>query len=182
MSEHLSSLQLDEVAAGLAPAPEHLTGCAECAAKLSALKTQNAAFLALPRAQAQLKSMAIEKPQRRAMLWLVPLAAAIAIGVFVQRDDASERLKGRASIVLLDSKNEPVTEASVGQKLTLAVGGAGAKSVKVVEVETGETIFSGAIAQGARVPLMQLEVTPGDVTLRAEFDDGAAAQVRLRVK
>lgn len=182
MSEHLSSLQLDEVAAGLASPPEHLTSCADCTSKLAALKTQNAAFLSMPRAQSQMKSIAVEKPKRRAVLWLVPLAAAIAIGVFVQRDDSSERLKGIASIVLLDTKGESVTEASVGQRLTLAVGGAGAKSVKVVDGDTGEEIFSGPIAQGARVPLMELEVSPGDVTLRAEFDDGASAQVRLRVK
>ncbi|MGV3624441.1 MAG: hypothetical protein ACO1OB_26720, partial [Archangium sp.] len=177
MTEHLSSLQLDEIAAGLVAKPEHLTSCAECSSKLATLEKQNAAFLAMPRAQAQRADFA--KPKRRAVLWLVPLAAAIAIGVFVQRDDSSERLKGSASIVLLDARGEVVTDATVGQKLTLAVGGAGARSVKVVDAASGEEIFAGPITAGARVPLTELEVTPGDVTLRADFDDGASAQVRL---
>lgn len=183
MSEHLSSLQLDEIAAGLSSS-DHLDDCAACSARLTKLKTQNAAFMAMPRAIDQQKTLMPAK--RRTLLWLAPaMAAALALGIFVQRDDASDRIKGSASMVLLDVKGDAVTEATPGQKLTLAVGGAGAKSVKVIALDTDgkkDTIFSGPISTGARVPLMELEVTPGDVTLNAEFDDGATAQVHLRVK
>ena len=47
-----------------------------------------------------------------------------------------------------------------------------------------DTLFTGPVAAGARVPLMQLEVTPGDVTVTAVFERGAESQsasVRLAV-
>ena len=46
-------------------------------------------------------------------------------------------------------------------------------------------LFAGNVAPGARVPLMQLEVTPGDVTVTAVFErvdsQTQSASVRLTV-
>lgn len=181
MSEHLSALALDEIASGLAPASEHVTSCAQCAAALTALRAQNAAFLARPEARAQQARLA---PSRRSMLWLAPaLAAGVALFVFWP-NAPTERIKGSPTVVLLDAAGNEVTRASEGQRLTLAVGGAGASSVKVSAVDANgkrEPLFAGEIAPGPRVPVMELEVTPGDVTVIAEFDDGRSAQVRLSV-
>lgn len=181
MSEHLSSLVLDEIAAGLAPTPEHVASCEQCAAALTNLRAQNAAFLARPEAKAQQARLV---PSRRSMLWAVPaLAAGVALFVFWP-NESTNRIKGAPTVVLLDTAGNEVTRANSGQRLTLAVGGAGAASVTISAVDVNgkrEQLFAGAIAPGARVPVMELEVTPGDVTVIADFDDGRSAQVRLAV-
>jgi hypothetical protein len=186
VSEHLSSLQVDEIAAGLSPVPEHVVQCAACAQQLEAIKAQNAAFLARPQAKAQVARLS--EPPRRSFLRIaavaVPLAAGIALFFAMPADRPVERIKGAASVVLLDASGQPVTRAVPGQKLTLAVGSGGAARAKVSAVDAQgktEVLFDGPIAAGARVPLMELEVTPGDVTVTAEFEGGETASVRLAV-
>jgi hypothetical protein len=83
-------------------------------------------------------------------------------------------------VLLLDARGLAVTAATPGQQLTLAVGNAGFHYAAVFTVlpdgtkelmwPRGSTSY-GRISAGARVPLMQLEVTPGDVLVRAEFAD-----------
>lgn len=191
MSEHLSSLQLDEIAAGLGAAPAHLAGCVECAERVVALKKESAAFLSRPEARQQLERLAPAPPQRRSFLRVlaiaVPLAAGLALFLAWPRAPVEDRIKGAPTIALLDEAGNAVTHAAPGTKLTLAVGAAGFPNVTVTGVDaTGkkDTLFAGPVAAGARVPLMQLEVTPGDVTVTAVFARGAESQsasVRLSV-
>jgi anti-sigma factor RsiW len=180
VNEHLSVLQLDEVAAGLSPAPEHLATCAKCAAELAALRAQSAAFLARPEAKQQLANLA-PAPPRRNLVPFVVLAAAAAMALFfaVPRAGNEDRIKGAPSVVLLDEAGNVVTHAAPGSRLTLAVGGAGFPRVEVFAVDAEgkkEPLYSGVVAAGARVPLTQLEVTPGDVTVTAVFEREAQQQ------
>lgn len=187
MSEHLSALQLDEVAAGLSPAPEHVAACSQCSSQLGALRAQSAAFLARPEAKRQVEALA-PAPRRRSFLWLaVPLAAGIALSFAWPREVPEDRLKGSPTVVLLDGAGNAVTHAAPGTQLTLAVGAAGFSRVQVFAVDAEgkqESLYSGAVAAGARVPLTQLVVTPGDVTVTAVFEGGAEPRrvsVRLSV-
>jgi hypothetical protein len=190
MNEHLSALQLDEIVAGLNPAPLHLAGCAECSQRVEALKKESAAFLARPEARAQLERLS-PAPQRRSFLRVlaiaVPLAAGLALFFAWPRPGVEDRIKGAPTIALLDEAGNAVTHAAPGRKLTLAVGAAGFPRVTVTAVDASgkiDALYSGPVAAGARVPLMQLEVTPGDVTVTAVFERGAekqAASVRLAV-
>ena len=183
MSEHLSALQLDEIAAGLAPAPEHLAGCAECGQRLEALRKERAAFLARPEAKRQLERLA-PAPERRSFLRVlaivVPLAAGLALFfAWPRTPPVEDRIKGAPTVVLLDGSGTAVTHAAPGTKLTLAVGTGGFPRVRVFSLDAQgkkEPLYSGPVAAGARVPLMQLEVTPGDVTVTAEFEGDSGQQ------
>lgn len=190
MTEHLSALQLDEVAAGLAPAPEHLASCSECSKQLAQLRAESAAFLARPEAQRQLGQL-LPPPRRRPLLRLLaialPLAAVLALLLSWPRAPVEDRIKGTPTVMLLDGTGSPVTHAAPGTKLTLVVGAAGFPRVTVFTIAedgTKEPLYAGAVAAGARVPLMKLEVTPGDVTVMAVFERDAESQsvsVRLAV-
>lgn len=193
MTEHLSSLQLDELAAGLAPEPPHLADCAECRARLDALRAARAAFAQHPDAARVLWRLTdapapIPLPRRRLMPLVAAGALALAAGLvlILQQpfDDETPRLKGAPTVELLDETGAPVTRAKVGQSLTLAVGGAGAQYAAVFAEEPGgaRTLLwpqAGAtlapLEPGARVRLRQLEVTPGAVTVRARFGETPAA-------
>ncbi len=192
MSDHLSSLELDEVASGLSAGPPHLASCAECRARVSAVKQQNAALLARPEAKRQREALLPAAPRRstlRLVAVLVPLAAALAL-FFVWPRPATptgDRIKGAPSVVLLDDHGNAVTHARPGQQLTLAVGAPGFKRVAIFTTGTDggrEPLWAGSIEDGPRVQLMQLEVTPGDVEVTAEFDEGprrTTATTRLQV-
>lgn len=187
--EHLTELQLDELAAGLTPPGDHLPGCGACLARLDARRAENAAFLAQPKARAQLAALTPAQPARRVAPW-VGLGLAIAAGLtllFVWPKGEDTRLKGAPAIMLLDARDTAVSHAPVGARLTLAAGGAGFTHVTVTARSAdGSTavLFDGPLAPGARVPLSTLEVTPGDVDVTADFSDGArhqTASTRLQV-
>lgn len=187
---HLSALQLDEVAAGLAPVPAHVAGCPACARRLEGLRSERAAFLARPEAKRQLEALS-PAPARpsflRVLAVVVPLAAGLALFLAWPTRSGEDRIKGAPAVMLLDAAGNAVTHAAPGTKLTLAVGGAGFSRVEVFAVDPSgkkETLYSGAVAAGARVPLTQLEVTPGDVTVTAVFegpDEKQSVSVRLEV-
>lgn len=190
MSEHLSPLQLDELVAGLAPPPEHLAGCADCAQRLAALRAESAAFLARPEAKRQLQHLAPARPARspwRVLALVAPLAAGVALFLAWPKAPVEDRIKGAPTVMLLDEAGLAVTHAAPGKKLTLAVGSAGFTRVHVFALDaTGkrDELYTGPVAAGSRVPLRQLEVTPGDVTVTAEFEDGAerrTARITLAV-
>jgi len=190
VSEHLSALQLDEIVAGLAPAPEHLARCADCSARLEALRQESAAFLSRPEAMAQLARLAPAPPPRsflRLAALAVPLAAGLAIFLAWPKAPVEDRIKGAPTVVLLDVSGNAVTHAAPGTKLTLAVGSGGFPRVRVFAIDAQgnkESLYSGPVASGARVPLSQLEVTPGDVTVTAEFEsttEQRSASVQLAV-
>lgn len=190
MSEHLSSLQLDELTAGLAPRPDHLERCEACSRKLEALRAEQAAFLSRPEAKRQLEALT-PPPARRSFLRVlavaVPLAAGLVLFFAWPRAGEADRIKGAPKVMLLDDRGIPVTHAAPGSRLTLAVGNAGFSSVEVFAVDARgnkETLYSGDVASGALVPLTRLEVTPGDVTVMAVFargDERQTASVRLAV-
>lgn len=190
MSAHLSPLQLDEIVAGLAPAPEHVSHCAACAKRLERLRVESAAFLARPEAKRQLLLFTPAPPRRsllRVLAVVVPLAAGVALFMSWPRAPVEDRIKGAPTVMLLDQTGLPVTHAAPGTKLTLAVGAAGFPRVRVFTLDAAgkqEELYAGPAAAGARVPLRQLEVTPGDVTVTAEFErDGErrTASVTLAV-
>lgn len=190
MSEHLSALELDELAAGLMVAPQHLATCEACARKLQALQQQHAAFLARPEAKRQLEQLAPSAPRRtflRGLAIALPLAAGLALFFAWPRGPVEDRIKGAPTLMLLNEAGKVVTHAAPGDRLTLAVGSAGFSRVEVFAVDGNgleEPLYSGDVASGALVPLMRLEVTPGDVTVIAVFERGAQKQrvsVRLAV-
>lgn len=186
MSQHLSALQLDELAAGLAEVPAHLASCPECTGRLEALRKEQSAFLSRPEAKRQLEQLA-PAPRRtflRVLAIAVPLAAGLALFLAWPSAPVEDRLKGAPTVLLLDEGGNSVTHAPPGSKLTLAVGSAGRRTVEVFAVDEGgkrELLYSGEVAAGARVPLTQLEVTPGDVTVTAVFDHEVSVSVRLAV-
>jgi hypothetical protein len=190
VSDHLSALQLDEIVAGLAPPPEHLAGCAECTARVEVLRKESAAFLARPEAKAQLAQL-LPAPPRRSFLRVLAVAVALAAGLAIflawPKAPVEDRIKGAPTVVLLDVAGNAVTHAAPGTTLTLAVGSGGFPRVRVFAVDAQgkkEPLFAGPVAAGARVPLRQLEVTPGDVTVTAEFESDTeqqSASVRLAV-
>lgn len=176
MSTHLSPLELDEAASGLLVDQAHLETCDECRSLVAQRLAQNAKFLQQPRAKAQFEALA--SPRKRIPLRFAlvafPLAAALALFVFLPRT-ADERLKGAPTVTLLDQAGNVVTHAPPGQQLTLAVGSTDFPHVKVsarADDGSSSTLFEGDVARGARVPVMKLEVTPGNVQLTADFSDG----------
>lgn len=190
MSDHLTSLQLDEIAAGLGTEPAHLGACPRCSKRLAELRAEHGAFLSRPEAKRQMEALA-PAPNRRSFIRFLgvaaPLAAGLAILLAWPRPPPEDRLKGAPALFLLDQAGRPVNQAAAGERLTLAVGSGGFPRVTVYAVAADgkqETLWSGPIQAGARVPLAQLEVTPGDVTLTAEFENGTqkvSATVRLSV-
>ncbi len=177
MSDHLSALALDELAAGLTPdEPAHLATCAPCRDRLAALRAANATFLAQPKAKAQLDRLAPPRRLPWGRLVALPLAAALALFVLWPRPPTGDLIKGAPTVVLLDAAGNVVKEAKPGQRLDLAVGAPGFHRVTVYATGPDgkrEQLYSGAIGDAARTTVMQLEVTPGDVEVTAEFEDGA---------
>lgn len=207
MSDHLSALVLDEVAAGLVPAPPHLADCATCRERLATVQASRAAFAQHPEAARVLGRLTAATPapavsRRRFVPFLAAgLAAAAGLLLLVQYPsdaDDGTRLKGAARVELLDERGVSVTRAAVGQRLTLAVGSAGATHAVVFAEgadgsrtqlwpETGAAL--APLPGGARVPLLKLDVTPGAVTVIARFADAAVAtdapglvEARLRLE
>ncbi|MCC6335816.1 MAG: hypothetical protein IT380_17705 [Myxococcales bacterium] len=191
MSEHLSALVLDEAAAGLAVPAEasaHLSSCEACRARLGELQASRAAVAGSPAAARTLDKLLAkaEAPTAKRGLRLVhvaavalPLAAALALLVFnpIRPGGDDTRLKGAATVELLDAQGRAVTKAKPGETLTLAVGGAGYSHAVVVAIDAqGVTTLwpktggeLGRIEPGARVRLDTLTVTPGDVRVVALF-------------
>jgi hypothetical protein len=179
----VSQLVLDELASGLAPPGEaqaHVDGCPDCAKRLEAIKAaraQSEQAFGYSRVKAQVTA---ERPARwrELMPFIVPVAAAIAFFVVVSLDwrprKDTERLKGSAFVELV-SNGRAVTEARPGTKLQLKVGTAGKSHAFVISVDKDrnvEELWAGKLPAGAIVTLpMELEVTPGSVTVHAFLAD-----------
>lgn len=196
MTDHLSAFQLDEQATGSAIDP-HLASCAECTAKLEALKKRNAAFLARGDARS-LEAKLIEKhvappPSRvsRAVLMLAPLAAAVLLFVVWPKSEVSDpvdgdRVKGAPLVMLLDAKGATTTSAVVGDELTLAVrfSGTEARKVTVTAVDASgkrEELWTGSVLPNERAVISKLKVTPGSVEVIADFAPPASQSLRVGV-
>lgn len=154
MTEHLSNLELDELAAGLESAPgrsAHAEQCEDCRRRLAGRRTQSESLMASVEARRVLSGLrgpdareapeARPAPKARRWLWgapLVPVAVALAV-VLWPEPPAPVRLKGAPTVALLDSSGRAVTQARVGERVRLAVGGAGLSRVVVLAVdERGE--------------------------------------------
>ncbi len=181
MGEHLSALALDTLAADLPsdlPTSGHLASCAACRAKLDALKTERAAFMQRPEFNARLA--AIGKPgataprMNGALGALLAIAAAAVFVFFLFQRTEDVILKGSPTVELLDASGAPVTRAHVGDRLTLAVGGARKNSVAVFAVDdagkVATLVAQTPLAAGARVPIgSAFEVTSGSMVVYACF-------------
>lgn len=184
MGEHASALTLDSLAADLPvdlPTSSHVATCGVCRAKLEELKTERAALMQTPRFNALLEKLQPPVQKKTMPRWapvVLALAAALLLIVgtrFLPADDGT-LLKGQQTIELLKDGASPVTRARVGDKLSLAVGGAGQKAVAAFAVdEKGEVALllpSTPIAAGARVTVGSvLEVTPGSLVVFGCFGD-----------
>jgi hypothetical protein len=188
MSEHLSPLELDEAAADLA-SPPHLAQCARCQQRVKALKADAGSMLDRPEAKAQLERLTKPKAARPSP-WLLLVSLAATLGLFfLVTDPPKDRVKGAPTILLLDSAQNPVSTADIGQHLTLSVTAPAAKAVTVFATtrpNQRETLWSGDIKSGQRNDLMDLVVTPGDVELEAVFTSpdstNATAKMTLKVR
>lgn len=182
---HVSQLVLDELAAELATPPEakaHVDGCAECTARLAALKaarTAAAQTFGYSRTKARVTA---ERPPRwrELMPFIVPVAAAIVFFAVVaidwRPDPETERLKGAAFVEFVQG-GKAVTEVQPGSRLALKVGAAGKHYALVLAVDQErriEELWSGKLPAGAVVTLpKELEVTPGSVAVHAFLGDAA---------
>ena len=195
MSEHLSALQLDEVAAGVAPRPAHLEHCGSCRDRLEERQRADVALLQSPEAKRRLAALVSRAQEpagvaasparwRRVVLLAAPLAAGLALFLAWPRDSLTDgtRLKGAPTVMLLDGSNRQVVRAAPGQMLTLVVGSGGFSHGAVFAIDANgkaETLWpkDGAtyapLPAGAEVRLVELEVTPGDVTVKAAFANEA---------
>ncbi len=192
MSEHVSPLVLDSVAAGLpveAEARAHVAECAQCAGAVVARKAASAAFLERPEARRRLgilQSQVVVAAERPAMAWwvkvlafAVPVAVALVLVMRVGALGGGDRVKGAAELmVLLDGG--AVTSVPVGSAVTLAMGGGGAAYAAVLSVDESGGVDivwpvkgdrSQRLEGGAREKLAEFQVTPGSLTLRAFLSD-----------
>lgn len=198
MSEHLSSLELDEASIAETP-PAHLASCAECQQKVEQRRSAAAVFLSQPRAKAVgaqlVEKHGLKRSSPRWWLAVAPLAAGLVLFFAWPRTPPPEpvdRVKGSAMLLLLDGQGQPVTSAHPGEELVLAVRVAAPPNtpvrVQVVTVDaqgTRDPIFGGPVNANERADLMKLVVTPGDVKLQADFQVGDAhqtAELALEVK
>jgi hypothetical protein len=180
---HVSQLVLDELASGIAAPPgakAHVEACAECRARLAALEAARVSSeqaFGYARVKARLTA---ERPSRwrELMPFIVPVVAALVFFVVVSIDwrpsPDRERLKGSAFVELV-AGGQAVTEARPGAKLQLKVGTAGKTHAFVLSVDKDrnvEELWAGQLPPGAVVTLpMELEVTPGSVTVHAFLAD-----------
>ncbi|MBK7858752.1 MAG: hypothetical protein IPJ65_09045 [Archangiaceae bacterium] len=178
MSLHLSQLVLDELASEVAApagAREHLEGCAQCSARLAAVRRDREASVksfGYARTRAR---VAAERPARwRELLpFIVPVAAALLFLVIASLNPgkaADPRLKGGPTVDFLRA-GQPVTEAKPGDVLELQLGAVGLRHAIVLSVDKDrevDVLFDGELPPGAVVTLpRRLEVTPGSVVVHA---------------
>lgn len=179
MADHLSALTLDTLAAGLpvdATHSAHLASCPACQARLDAVKAERAQVMKLPAFEAvrgQLAPAPRELPR-----WLVPVIAFAAVVLAIVGSQFLEGdktiLKGGASVELLRDARTPVTEARVGDRLTLAVGADGKGAVVAYSLTAAGKLElllpSTEVGTGTRVPVGNaFEVTAGSIAVFACF-------------
>ena len=191
MAEHLSWLEVDEVVAGLAPEPAHLAGCERCRGRLAGARAARQEVLGSPEFTRRLTAVQTGRAPRgeaRGLgglfrAWAPVLGAALSLGVVLLLSPGSpgERLKGGALIeVRRDPTGEKLTVARVGDRVALALGGAGHRYGLVLALDASGQVVqlwpaqpgSGEVPPGAAVPLSPgFEVTAGSARLWAFFSD-----------
>ncbi len=195
MGEHLSALALDALAAELPvdlPTSSHVATCAVCRTRLEALKAERAALMQGPAVHALFEKLALPMAQKKTLPRWAPVLFALAAGLWVLVGTRflpkhnQTLLKGQPTVELL-SGNTSVSSAHVGDKLWLAVGGAGHSAVGVFTVddqaEVSQLLASTKIGSGARVPVGKgFEVTAGSLAVIACFGEHPLAMDVLRAE
>ncbi len=185
MDNHLSPLQLDELAAGLTSTPEataHAQACPACTEQLAVRKRDREAFFAQPGVQSR-KAVFLaatqEAPPARQFRWwlaLVPAGAALALLLVVplraprSTEGDVVSLKGSFSVTHRG-------EVRVGSLVELVVSNPSPAFINVVVIgDRGARALlwptqpeaTGQVEAGAAVPLSPaFEVTPGDMWIVA---------------
>lgn len=183
MNNHLSDLELD----ALAPHPErdvassHLFECARCRSRVAAFRAARQRSLASPNFEAALAVVERRRSTRGSPAWLGLALAAAAVLAFVAVPRGERaRLKGGASLVLVPLGAKHPGPFRPGDKVALAVGGAGHRYALVLGEGEGQPAVllwpevprSGEIPAGASARLEPaFEVTPGSLHLVAIFSD-----------
>jgi hypothetical protein len=193
MSEHLSSLVLDELATGLEVSVarrEHANQCRDCRARLDRIvAAREQASSAPPFAQVleRLRRAPRPAPSRRSLRWALlfapVLAAAAALVLLVNRAPLRQpdRIKGPASLRVVGADGQSPAAFRAGDRVRLSVGGAGLPYAAVMAIDERGAISalwppnaaaSGEIAPGAEVLLAPgFEVTSGSIALHAFFSE-----------
>jgi hypothetical protein len=191
MTNHVSDLVLDELAAGLPTDPastEHARGCESCRSRLEALQSQRHLSRSAPAYHQVLRSLRPPQPvvwwRRR---WFLPLAGATAAAALVlvplNYMERGDRIKGQTSLALLKEPSGEDVGGAVrpGERVSLTVGSAGARHVLVMAVGEDGIVSklwpldrdeSGPAPKGAAAKLAPpFLVTPGSALLMAFFSE-----------
>lgn len=200
MADHLSDLQLDEVAAQLRPPPDHLSACQSCSERLDSLKQSRRAAIASPGYARTLRALEFGRVERRhpaRMLFFgaPALAGALALALVVlgraptPAPEGGDRIKGSPSLELRLAGGETAESFAPGERVVLIARGAGLDELLVLAGTDGELVqlwptegaASGALPSEGAVRLEPaFEVTPGDLSLHAVFSAEPLAVERAR--
>jgi predicted anti-sigma-YlaC factor YlaD len=184
MSDHVSSLDLDEAAAGMAEAraQAHLAACAECRGKLDAVAVSRQAVIAAP-ALRQTRGRLPKVRSLRPWLWTGAAAgaAALLLVLLPLRAPRGTLAKGGAGLSLRTLAGAEATAPRIGEEVALRLSAGPHHHVLAVAIdeagraaplwpagEAGRT--SGAVRPGAHLSAPML-VTAGAVRVVAAFSD-----------
>jgi hypothetical protein len=190
MAEHLSELQLDEIAVGQRQPGEHAASCAECRSRLERRARQREEIARAPEFEQTFQRLARKQAERHSMrrpwLWLAPAAVAAAAAVLLvvvprapSGNGDGDRIKGapRLSVVAADGRG--AASYHVGDRVFLSAAGAGLDHLVVFSRGEGgalERVWPvdsskqpDLSADGAALLQPAFEVTPGDVALLGVF-------------
>jgi RNA polymerase sigma factor (sigma-70 family) len=185
MTEHLSALDLDEVAAGLASdaARRHATRCPDCRGRVARAEGDRRATMTDPRFGIARNRLG-DRTDARRWQWKIVGAAAMAAGValtvFLPQRLHLQAKGGRTAIALVGLDGQPVERPRVGDELevhanpgrhryglVLAIENSPASTTLLWPSGGGE---SGAIAPGENVSV-HVRVTAGATRIVAAFSD-----------
>ena len=182
MTDHASTLELDEVAAGLAHAVvrAHVENCTDCRVHLARISASRTQTMDDPRFARTLANLPATR-ERRWQRWVVPAAAAMAAGVLLLVDrpmDRGMRAKGGASLALVSNDGHSSNSPRVGDVLEMRFNSGSHRFALVMAVEQYSTtvlwppqaVGSGPLAPGTYASV-QMRVTPGQVRVLAAFSD-----------
>lgn len=187
MADHVSSLVIDSLVAGFAVEAEasaHVALCAQCQATVSSRRSMAQQVLERPEARRRLgllQSQVVvpaEVPKRpwfRVLAFALPVmvVATVVLRVVLAPVGGGDRVKGSTELRVL-REGVAVTQAVVGDQVTLALGSAGPGFLAVVSVDARGDVdivwpakgdASSRLEGGANEVLAVFEVTPGSMTL-----------------
>lgn len=187
MTEHLSALDLDEVAAGLAAEAvrSHADRCADCRARVGEIQNDRSTVLADPRFAIGRQRLAAPTGERRwrwsfAGVGVIGMAAGVALLFLVPQRLHLQPKGGRPTLALVSSDGKPVEIARMGEVVEVRANPAGHRYALIVAIDESPpaaTVLwppgagnSGAIASGKTVSV-RVRVTAGAARIVAAFSD-----------